>query len=293
MNDRKVQVLQTAKGLFIEKGFQATSIQDILDSAHISKGTFYNYFSSKNECMMAILRGAYHASFLRRNEMAIGKDLRDPQLLADQIEARLSMNREQNLLPLFETVVHSPDSELREFVRQMHFRELAWIAKRLVDIYGEQVKPYAFDCASLIFGFLQHSLNIWKSSSSVRVNTKELVDFTMQRMKVVVPDMIEHDARFMSDELLTQIMAGAEIYPMTREVLTGRLKEFTGGLPESHTGRLYGEFLLEELAVDRPRGYLLESVLRSFRQSFEKDALQLQAVELSAALWLYIDKTEC
>lgn len=294
MNDRKVHVLQTAKRLFIDKGFRATSIQDILDDAHISKGTFYNYFSSKNECMMAILRDAYYASFLRRNEMAIGKDLSDPQLLADQIHARLTMNREQNLLPLFETVVHSPDDELREFVKQMHFRELSWIANRLGDIYGDQVKPYSFDCASLIFGFLQHSLNIWKSSGSDRIDTKKLVDFTMERMKVVVPDMIERDARFLSNELLEKVVAGAEMYPMTQEVLIGKLREFVAGLPDGHdVGRLYGQFLLDELASEAPRGFLLESVARSFRQAFEGNALQLQAMELSAALWMFIKKTEC
>ena len=55
MNDRKQQVLLTAQQLFVEKGFSATSVQDILDEAKISKGTFYNYFSSKNECLIAIL----------------------------------------------------------------------------------------------------------------------------------------------------------------------------------------------------------------------------------------------
>ena len=42
MNDRKLHVVNMAHQLFIEKGFQATSIQDILDYSGISKGTFYN-----------------------------------------------------------------------------------------------------------------------------------------------------------------------------------------------------------------------------------------------------------
>ncbi|WP_153733244.1 TetR/AcrR family transcriptional regulator [Sporosarcina obsidiansis] len=293
MNDRKRHVLLTAKQLFIENGFQATSIQDILGEAHISKGTFYNYFSSKNECLMAILRDAYHLSFLRRNELAIGKNLTDPQLLADQIHIRLTMNREQNLLPLFETVVHSPDDELRQFVKHMHFRELAWIAKRLVDIYGEEVKPFAYDCASLIFGFIQHSLHIWKSSTLERLDTKHLVDFVMQRMEVVVPDIIERDAHFLSQNLLETIMTGAEFYPMTQDVLVSKLREFIEALPDKDdAGKLYGQFLLEELSTAAPRIHLLESVVRSFRQAFEGTDLQLQAVELSAAVWLFIDKTE-
>ena len=54
MNNKKHQVLLTAQRLFIEKGFAATSVQDIINESKISKGTFYNYFSSKNECIIAI-----------------------------------------------------------------------------------------------------------------------------------------------------------------------------------------------------------------------------------------------
>lgn len=293
MNDRKKHVLLTAKELFIDKGFQATSIQDILEAAQISKGTFYNYFSSKNECLMAILRDAYYTSYLSRNELAIGKDLADPTLLSQQIEIRLTMNREQNLLSLFETIVHSPDDELRQFVKQMHFRELTWIAKRLVDVYGQEVKPYSYDCASLIVGFIQHSLNIWKSSSKEHIDTMQLVEFVMQRMEVVIPDIIKRDAHFLSQDLLEDMLTGAEFYPMTLEVLIERLQKFIAQLPaEENQGKLYSQFLLDELSTEAPRFYLLESVVRSFRQAFTATDQQLQAVELSAAIWLFINKSQ-
>ncbi|MGA9287974.1 MAG: helix-turn-helix domain-containing protein, partial [Anaerobacillus sp.] len=59
MNDRKQHVIKMAHQLFIDRGFQATSIQDILDYSGISKGTFYNYFSSKNELLIALFKALY------------------------------------------------------------------------------------------------------------------------------------------------------------------------------------------------------------------------------------------
>ena len=56
MNDRKQHVIKMAHQLFIERGFQNTSIQDILEYSGISKGTFYNYFSSKNELLIALFK---------------------------------------------------------------------------------------------------------------------------------------------------------------------------------------------------------------------------------------------
>ena len=64
MNDRKQHVINKAHQLFIDKGFQATSIQDILDYSGISKGTFYNYFSSKNELLIAIFTNQNKKSWL-------------------------------------------------------------------------------------------------------------------------------------------------------------------------------------------------------------------------------------
>ena len=46
MIDRKQHVVNRADQLFIHKGVQSTSVQDILEHSGISKGTFNNYFSS-------------------------------------------------------------------------------------------------------------------------------------------------------------------------------------------------------------------------------------------------------
>nr|WP_285889702.1 TetR/AcrR family transcriptional regulator [Neobacillus niacini] len=43
--------------MFEKKGFKETSIQDIVDSIGVTKGTFYYYFSSKEELLMDINLG--------------------------------------------------------------------------------------------------------------------------------------------------------------------------------------------------------------------------------------------
>jgi hypothetical protein len=47
MNDKKEKLLKAAYDLFITKGFQFTTIQDIVDKAGVAKGTFYLYFKDK------------------------------------------------------------------------------------------------------------------------------------------------------------------------------------------------------------------------------------------------------
>lgn len=44
---RRKEILETAQQLFYQKGYEQTSIQDLLTAIGIAKGTFYHYFSSK------------------------------------------------------------------------------------------------------------------------------------------------------------------------------------------------------------------------------------------------------
>lgn len=48
-NNKKQRLLNNAFALFTEKGIKNTSIQEIVDSANVAKGTFYLYFKDKYE----------------------------------------------------------------------------------------------------------------------------------------------------------------------------------------------------------------------------------------------------
>ncbi len=50
----KEKITEQSILLFEKKGFSNTSIQDIVDALHVTKGTFYYYFSSKVELLMDI-----------------------------------------------------------------------------------------------------------------------------------------------------------------------------------------------------------------------------------------------
>lgn len=54
--DRPGEIVAAALGLFAERGFAATRLEDVARRAGVSKGTIYLYFESKEDLFRAIVR---------------------------------------------------------------------------------------------------------------------------------------------------------------------------------------------------------------------------------------------
>ncbi len=53
--ERKNLILDQAQRLFVERGFAATTVEDILNRAGIAKGTLYHHFSGKEDIMRQLI----------------------------------------------------------------------------------------------------------------------------------------------------------------------------------------------------------------------------------------------
>ena len=56
-HETRKKILEVSKDLFLEKGFDNTSIQDIIDGlGGLTKGVIYHHFESKDEILQSIIR---------------------------------------------------------------------------------------------------------------------------------------------------------------------------------------------------------------------------------------------
>src|ERR1700744_5494355 len=51
--ETRERLFLAAMGLFAEKGFAETTVEDITEAADVGKGTFFNYFPSKDHLLLA------------------------------------------------------------------------------------------------------------------------------------------------------------------------------------------------------------------------------------------------
>ncbi len=289
MKDRKRHVLRVAQRLFIEQGFPATSIQHILDEANISKGTFYNYFKSKDDCLKAILQKSYEEAVMLRSELLTEQNKKDPAIFAEQVALRLVINREDNLLPLYEAVFYSGNRELMSFL-EAHFKEeLLWIAERLIDIHGEEIRPYAPDLSIMFTGMIQQYLNFSRPHNYEAIDARALVSYLVNIVDYIVEPIVRDNYAFVGSSIFQRFDIPTSEVTVTSEELVDELSQFQRECIDLSKMQLeYFSFLIEELRRTPLRPTLLNTILREFRASFMNTRWESEAKSLSTMIWKYI-----
>ena len=72
---RRREILVAARELFVKKGYEQTSVNDILKIVDIAKGTFYYYFASKEEVLEAIILDIVNEGALRAEKILKDKSI--------------------------------------------------------------------------------------------------------------------------------------------------------------------------------------------------------------------------
>ncbi|MCY9548137.1 TetR/AcrR family transcriptional regulator [Lysinibacillus xylanilyticus] len=290
MNKRKRQIITAARALFIEKGFVDASINDIISAAKISKGTFYNHFSSKNECLIAILDEGREEASNRRHELLYGKDPTDLEVLTQQVAVLMYVNREHNLIQIFESVFHSRDNELKKIILNYHLQELEWLANRLVQVFGEEVSPISYECAVQTLGMINLSIRAVFIADYKYINREAIVRVALRNISVIIPVMLESKEILISTEMINTIQNVANYKTVDKGTVIEQLTGFKKGLSKNETaeGLEYVEFLLEELQREKPKLFIIESLLTPFRKAFVGTEHAEEARDIANSLWRYV-----
>jgi len=115
--ERKQELIDTAERLFITRGYDQTSISDIVKEVNVSQGAFYYYFESKEDVLVAVVK---------KNMAAMEKDLR-------QIQEKDDMNDAAKLNVMINRFIHNIQSRNRIF-GFLHHEKSATLYDKLKEI---------------------------------------------------------------------------------------------------------------------------------------------------------------
>ena len=270
MKDRKQNVINIAHQLFIDKGYQATSVQDILESSGISKGTFYNYFTSKGELLIAIFKNLQLEIEKEKNIILIGHSPSDIEIFIKQLTVDIRHNRKNKLFFLFNEVFISKEPELIQFLQKFEFLQVQWLFNRLVDLFGNEKKPFLFDCTILFKGMLQQSSRFYFMDKKENNNPTPIIRFCMNRLLKMVDEVSQSKEQLINPQLMEQFSPTCDhVMDLLKEELKksylALMKDIRELNMEETERKKYWEildFIQDELTHSTaPRRYIMESIL--------------------------------
>ncbi len=272
MNERKMHVMNTAHQLFMEKGYQSTSIQDILTYSGIAKGTFYNYFSSKNELLIALLTTLYQRIEKERDELLIGQDPANIEIFIKQLEFEMEMNRTNGLYKLFEEVIYLNDEAIKKIIKTRSLRFLQWVFQRFTEIYGEEKRPYLLDCAIIFIGMLNSHIRYYTMVYGSTWNIPGAVRYSVERISKVIEETAAAQAQLMDPDYFEQWLPH---YDKKNKTFQQKLRQHVlllkKSLKKDRNKEKWTElldFIQEELLhTKKPRKFLIESAFSALAEA--------------------------
>ena len=126
---RKQELLQIAYRLFLTRGYETTSVDEIIEAAGIAKGTYYYYFQSKEQMLEAVI-GMMIVAEAQAARQVLASELPVPQKIVGIVA---SVHPTQDEQPI-EDLLNRPENVL------MHKKIREQLLEAMVPLLAEAVE---------------------------------------------------------------------------------------------------------------------------------------------------------
>ncbi|MGF7049017.1 AcrR family transcriptional regulator [Paenibacillus sp. DS2015] len=270
MSVTKRKILDSAMRFFLDRGYLATSIQNIADDCGVAKGSVYNFFSSKEDLLIEVL-------MLQQGRMTEQiQNIREDQTLSlrevfiRETECQIEFFLNNNFIMQELKKLTVPDGKIAPFLLRLRANLLKYNRESLIRVFGEEIEPHIWDLVIIYNGIVREFifLSIFESKS---LNTQEMAVFIVQSIEDMASNMqVKDRPPLLQDSDMTEYLQcalqGESISDITRifeliQRLISTIKELS--ITNSEKKELQEATLLiqEELKCEHPKLILIRALI--------------------------------
>lgn len=214
--------------MFQKQGYLKTSVQDMVDAAGISKGTFYNYFTSKEELAIVIFKQEYSVLH-QRLEYTMGLDGTKKDNFTECLKIIIHFYTENGEI-LNITFSQTMIDDFNAFLQNVRLKNMEWVKNQLLEVYGKETEPYINDITMLLSGMA--AMYVFASGSK-NVDSgliERAIPYVVRRLDALVKDILE------SGEIVFTEADTENLVPDQTMIRKKRLAKLRGALEELNVG---------------------------------------------------------
>ncbi len=159
------RLLNVARTLFAEKGFEGTSVQDVVVAAGVTKGAMYHYFSSKDDLLYEIYGRVLRMQMERLEKFVSQEGSVEERLHAAAADVVATTIENLDSTTIFFRSLHQLSEEKQKEIRRERRRYHETFRAMVVE--GQQSGVFRDDvsadlCVDFFFGSVHHLPMWWK-----------------------------------------------------------------------------------------------------------------------------------
>ena len=191
MVDKKQLIIKEAVNLFATKGYHTTSVQEIAERCHIAKGSFYNYFKSKEELLLSCFQSGFDMSAAVIGEIENDSSLNSREKFSKKIYfiIELVTSNSNFIQMMIREPIHNIKG-LGQLIQNMYMLYINWFGQRIRDIYPELPTKLLADCTIILESIFKGYILILIRKPNA-FEKERLASFILDRMDSVIQNLSE------------------------------------------------------------------------------------------------------
>ncbi|MBD3378524.1 TetR family transcriptional regulator [candidate division KSB1 bacterium] len=124
---KRIQLLQTARALFFRYGFRRITVEEICETANVSKMTFYRYFDNKTDLLKGVVSRLFDEGE-REYRQIMDQELPFEDKVQQTLDMKLEKSQDASQ-EFFNEYMVDPDPEIARLIQDRQQRMLQMVIK--------------------------------------------------------------------------------------------------------------------------------------------------------------------
>ena len=264
MVNKKKLIIKEAINLFATKGYHTTSVQEIAERCHIAKGSFYNYFKSKEELLLSCFQSGFDMSAAIISEIEKDSSLNSREKFSKKILfiIELVTSNSNFIQMMMREPIHNIKG-LSQLIQNMYMLYINWFGQRIRDIYPEIPAKLLPDCTIILESIFKGYILILIRKPDA-FEKERLASFILDRMDSVIQDLSETSEPLLKNMPNEYLCENHQVDPKQKlvDLLTESIEREKKDKGEGTSKNVEAlQALQEEFLKESPSNILIESLL--------------------------------